>query len=576
LTIFLWPLAVLLLTVPEVSAQGDAARRPPPREYFPDTNVYVCPPSVTGRVECTHGPLEGYGKIPGDIAYGTGDVRYRASHGYASFDLGEMPDSIEVSRVELRYYQYYSYKQFVGGGLIPQTTLRLVNDVNSSAYTLYVDCGSGPVIDPEQLTYNGWVARPFKGSGLEAFDSCRVRGESINLGLGGGYCAPGGAFGVGPYHPTRAYLEIQYSTNASYCDIAALDAGFDSFPLVVGDSIVVVGRFTNTGNSTAYAVPVCASCTGTTGDTIIVDSLAPDDTTSVRIALPPAAEPGIASLVLSTDVQGDWCRHNDTAIKSTYVFPHGTRSAEDFEPEHSPAFPPPGWFVSNGGDTNTWYHGGPGDRNAHSGDYYAACGGYGQTDDWLVTYGLSPDSSTADTVGFFLSAVTSSSWCKAEVWAIGSQDPGDTLDMLLADTLRAGGWREYRVGLDQFDGQVVYIGLRSAVTTGVPLQVDDVWFTSGRVPGVNEQTSLGAPLGLTLFPNPAPRGPVRLSYPHVGSEPVEVEMCDILGRVVSSQRVSISAAGGAGEMDCWNLAAGVYFVSLRSGAIAARSKLVVH
>jgi hypothetical protein len=518
---------------------------------------------VSGQV--TWGPA----KNPGAICYGSIDPRWYSSHGYASFDLGELPDSIAVLSTSLRYYQYACGGL---GGPTPVTDLTLIPDVNVPAGQLFADIYNGLAVGPVRATHNGWIVRPFNSYGVAAVDSCRVRGESIDLGVRCGQDPFGSAYGVGPYHPLRAYLEIQYWTNASYCDIVAEGAAFDSFPLVVGDSIVVVGRFTNTGNSTAYAVPVYASCTGTTGDTIIVDSLAPDDMASVRIALPPAAEPGIASLILCSDVQGDWCRHNDTTIKSTYVFPYGTHGAEDFEPEHSPLFPPPGWVVSNG-DTNKWHRAGPGDRSAHSGDYYAACGGYGQTDDWLVTYGLSPDLSTADTVGFFLS--TTASWCKAQVWALTSQNPSDTVGMLLDATIETRNWTEYHVGLDQYDGQVVYIGLRSSVPTGVPLQVDDVWFTSERVPGLNERASPGVPPSLTLFPNPAPRGLVRVSCQHVGPGPVDVEVSDILGRVVSSGRFTINTAGGAAEIDCRNLAAGVYFVTLEAGRTRVTDKVVI-
>jgi len=203
----------------------------------------------------------------------------------------------------------------------------------------------------------------------------------------------------------------------------------------------------------------------------------------------------------------------------------------------------------------------------------ASCG---STGDWLVTYGLSPDSSSADTVGFFLSAATAGSWCKAQVWALTSQNPSDTLDVLLEDTLRARAWREYRIGLDQFDGQVVYIGLRNPVPTGVPLQVDDVWFTSERVPGgVEEQASPQMP-SLLIVPNPARRGRVQLSYQLTEPGPVDVAVSDILGRIVYGERVTANAASGATQLDCRHLAAGVYFVSLRSIAITARSKLIIH
>jgi hypothetical protein len=560
----LWPLAMLFLTMPEVTVSDDAVCRPPPREFLSDTNVYVCPPAISGRVVWTD-VLGGYTKYPGAIGYGVYDSRHFSAHGYASFDLGDMPDSIDVLSVRLWYYQYDHGRSFEGD-TTPWTDLTLIPDANAPAQQVFRDISNGVVIDTLLWTPNGWAVRPLNSIGVAAVDSCRVRGESLNLGVRGGWCCPGAAYGAGPYHPLRAHLGIQYSTTSSYCDVVALDVTFDSFPLVVGDPIHVTGHVVNTGNQTALAVPVCVSCTGTAGDTFMVDSLAPDETTCIRLSLPPVAQPGIASLVLCSDVQGDWCRHNDTAIKSAYVFPDGTRSAVDFEPEHSPAFPPLGWFVSNGGDTNTWYRAGPGDRYAHTDGYYATSVG---NDDWLITYGLAPRAGVADTMGFFMSASGG-----LQVWALASQDPYNTIGLLL-DTIFAAGWLEVRVGLDQYDGRSVYLGFRTYAHGRACL--DDIWFTSERVPAVEGPTSGQTPaLKLGLGQNPVTGNRVVILYQTPNPGPLLVEVADALGRTVARQRLPIALGSGQVYLATHNWPAGMYFFRVKAGAASASLKCVVH
>jgi hypothetical protein len=445
----------------------------------------------------------------------------------------------------------------------------LIPDVNAPGQQLFQDISNGTVVDTRYYTGDGWVVRSFNGAGLATVDSCIRANEAINLGINGGGYAYGAAYGVGSYHPLRAYLEIHYSTTASYCDIVAVEAAFDSFPLVVGDSVVVVGRFTNTGNRTAYTLPLIASCTGTTSDTVIVASLAPDDTVSVRTALPPALAPGIASLVLCSNAQGDWCRHNDTAIRSTHMFPRGTRSAEDFELEHSPSFPPAGWVVSNGGDTNTWHRAGPGDRYAHTGDFYATS--Y-VDDDWLISYGLSPNFTTADTVGAFV--LRPNTGCPVQVWALGSQNPNNVLGLLVDTVIQALGWHDLRIGLDQFDGETLYVGFR---TSGGWLCLDDVWFTSERVLAVEEPTQGPASgLRLSLGQNPVTGNSVVIRYQTPKAGPLLVEVIDASGRVAARQRLEMALGSGQFAFLAGGWPSGAYFVRVKAGAASATAKCVVY
>ena len=572
MTVLLWPLVVLLLAMPESSVSGDATCRPPPREFLNDTNLYVCPPAVSGRV--MYDRLQGfYTKYAGAISYGVYDSRYYSAHGYVSVDLSGFPDSANCLSARLLYYQY-AHDDISGGHYLPNTSVVLIPDVNVQPEQLFLDIGHGAVVDAERNTPDGWVARRFNSVGVAAVDSCIRSDDTIDIGIYGGSTAYGAAYGAGSYDPLRAYLEVRYSTSASYCDVVALDAAFDSFPLAVGDSVVVVGRFTNTGNQTAYALPLIASCTGTTSDTVIIDSLAPDDTIDVRTALPPAVAPGTASLVLCSDVQGDWCRHNDTAAATTYVFPHGTRSVECFELDGTPSFPPSGWRVCNGGDTNTWHRGGPADRYAHSGDFYATCERTDATDDWLITCGLSPNSSTADTVGVFFS--TPYSWCYPQVWALGSQDPYDALGLLLDTVIKTQGWVEKHIGLDQFDGQAVYVGFRIYSSNGGPLCLDDVWFTSERAAAVEEPTKGPTPgLRLSIGQNPVTGNSVVMRYQTPKAGPLLVEVINASGRVVARQRLEMALGGGQVVFRTGGWPSGAYFFRVKAGGSSATAKCAV-
>ncbi len=553
--------------MPEAAASDDAACRPNSGDFLNDTNACVSPPAMSGCVMRDNGM--NCTKYPGAISYGVYDSRaYMTANGYVSFDLAGFPDSAAVIAARLWYYQYEH------GALLdpnpPYTSVVLIPDVNAPAEQLLYDIFEGIVVDPIEYTDDGWVVRSFNSVGLAAVDSCVLTDGSIDIGICGGGCAHGAAYGAGPYHPLRAYLEMQYATDASYCDVVAVAAYFEALPLAVGDSVVVVGRFTNTGNKTAYNVPVIASCTGTTSDTVIIDSLASDDTTDVRTALPPATAPGTASLVVCSYAQGDWCCNNDTAVATTYMY--RTKQAEGFE---SPPFPPVGWTVHNGGDTSTWQRAGPTDRYAHTGQYYARCARTDRTEDWLITYGLKPDSSSPDTVYAFFS--TPSSWCYPQVWALGSQNQNDVRALLLDTVITTQGWYEKHIGLDQFDGQTVYVGFRTYAGAGGPLCLDDICFASARTPAVEEpRPAQTSNLRLWFSQNPTTGGRVVVLYQIPKPGPLLFEIADALGRTVAQQR--LPAAPGTGRV-CFSASSwptGTYFCRVKAGAASASARCVVN
>lgn len=279
--------------------------------------------------------------------------------------------------------------------------------------------------------------------------------------------------------------------------------------------------------------------------------------------------------MLWSDVLGDWCHHNDTSILSTYVFPNYTNNAEDFEPEHSPSFPPRGWAISNRGDTSTWHRAGPGDRRAHTGAYYATCASTSRTDDWLIMHGLLPGPGTADTIGAFLTVPYS--WCFLQVWALACQDPSDPIELLLDTVIKEPGWHDLRISLDGLDGQTVYVAFRHYDGTSGPLCLDDVWFTSERAIGLAEPPSGCRPaLELRLLQNPVAGDQVNMSYQTPHQMPFLVEAIDALGRTVARQYLPVAPASGQVRIATSGWPAGAYFFRIRAGTASASVKCIVH
>ena len=562
----LWPLVVLLLAMPESSVSDDAICRPPPHEFLPDTNVYVCPPAASGGVSSDwRGPS--YSKYAGDISYGVSDSRYYSAHGYVSFDLAGFPDSATAVSARLWYYQYY-HGISISSHDPPYTSVVLIPDVNAPAQQLFQDISSGAIVDARVYTEDGWVVRSFNSAGLAAVDSCIRAADAIDIGINGGGCPPGAAYGAGPYDPLRAYLEIRYSTAASYCDVVAIEALFGSNLYTLDDSIVAFSRFRNTGNHAARGFPILTSLNGVV-DTVDVDSLAPNETLRIRAAFPPQTAPGSVKVMACSRVPSDWCPHNDTAAATAYVFPHGTRSAETFEPEYSPSFPPDGWIACHGGNPTGWQRVGPPNRYAHSGIYQAYSASGDPPDDWLITFGLAPAAGSADTVGVFFRDYL-------QVWALGSQNPYDPLAMLLDTAYESTNWCEARLSLDEYDGRTVYVGFRRYNADAKGAALDDIWFTSERAAAVEEPTKGPTPgLRLSIGQNPVTGNSVVIRYQTPKAGPLLVEVISASGRVVARQRLEMALGGGQVVFRAGTWPSGVYFFRVKAGASFATAKCAV-
>jgi hypothetical protein len=369
---------------------------------------------------------------------------------------------------------------------------------------------------------------------------------------------------------------VEYTTTAGFSDIVAISLVPASPFYRVDESLRVVGRLRNTGNRTAYDVPVRFYHGGASYDSALVSSIEPGESAMVVAVLPPVVSPATFEFGMCAAYENDWCRHNDTADLTAYVFPSGTTMGEYFEGGDSLPFPPRGWATFDVRGPSSWWSLQPIlDRRAHTGRYYAFCGRelQGNPDDWLISPGLMPRLGHADSVGFFVS----SNQVEADyvqVWALSGPTPEDTVQVLLSTQVLQN-WACYTLCLDSFDGRTICIGFRKNHSGGWHgVSLDDVWFTSDLASGAEEQRPLQMQR-LAIVPNPTGRGRVRLSYQLREPGPVDVTVSDILGRVVRCERVARNAANGSVPLDCRYLAAGVYYVSLRTATVTARGKLVV-
>jgi hypothetical protein len=545
--------------IPETSSS--AARTLGP---LVDTFHYTQPPAVSGGTNSTT-----------TIRYG--DIRYgyeNASvswNGFAGFDMSGVPDSATLVSVRLCYYQYgHPWNQ------LPLTNVVYVESFPSSPHELYMAIRNGSPLDDPMTTPGGWVRRALTAAAVTLVDSCRKTGEPVCLGVRDAGSFNGVAYGMGDWSPERPFLDVEYTTNVGFRDVAARSLA-PSVPFFrVGDSLRVAGWLKSIGSSAAYDVPVRFYRGGTTYDSVVVSGIEPGESTFVGAALPPLQSPGVVKTGMCAALDNDWCRHNDTADLTAYVFPSGSTMGEYFEGDDSLPFPPRGWLTFDaGGPSAHWSLQSLLDRRAYTGRYYAFCGRELQSipDDWLITPGLVPRGGYDDSIGFF----ASSNLIEAdslEVWALSGPTPADTIEQLLLTRVQQS-WLRCCLCLDPFDGQTVYVGFRKNDAGGWHgVSLDDVWSTSDLAPGVEEQTWLQLP-ALLIAPNPTHGGLVQLSCQPPEPGPGDVTVCDVLGRVVSSERVTLNAAKAAAKIDCRHLATGVYFVSLRPQAGSARAKLVI-
>ncbi|MBN2464086.1 T9SS type A sorting domain-containing protein [candidate division WOR-3 bacterium] len=399
-------------------------------------------------------PDSWYNKHYGDIRYGgMWAPHYRYDYyGFLKFSLDSLPDSCTIVQAELEYYQYDSYGPQVDVGLIRDPVPLYPSD-------LLAEIRDAPAIIHGRASSDGWMMLPFDTPSFPLLDSCLRSGwGSFGLRSVGNHW--GFAYGYDSDSPP--FLRVEYAMpNGS--DIHALHAEFGTYPLVAQGSDTALLTLTNNGFGASGLFWTYATAPGLGVESTLVGNISVGETMSLALRLPsPSRADTLVTYRLYDELRGD-----DRTQLTCWAFPANTCSAEGFE---DPTFPPTGWVTRGSG---LWQRSGPLPVGAHSGEYVATDSGHNC---WLITNGIVPEPGVADTFGIFFSVPDS--WCEAQVWALGSQDPVDTLTRLFADTIREGSWCEVRIGLDQFDGHAVYLGFRSAAGTAAVLCMDDIWFTS--------------------------------------------------------------------------------------------------
>lgn len=129
--------------------------------------------------------------------------------------------------------------------------------------------------------------------------------------------------------------------------------------------------------------------------------------------------------------------------------------------------------------------------------------------------------------------------------------------------------------LSAYAGQSAYIAFQNVTNTnGYGLWVDNISISNATIAPVREVNN--STFAMTLAPNPASRGSVRLSYTLEEPSRIELAVHDLTGRIVMYLPQGARPAGNnQAQIDVSNLANGTYTVSIRSDSKAGISKMIV-
>jgi aminopeptidase N len=137
--------------------------------------------------------------------------------------------------------------------------------------------------------------------------------------------------------------------------------------------------------------------------------------------------------------------------------------------------------------------------------------------------------------------------------------------------MTTGGEQRFRVDNNQRE-QVFHFAV-AAQPLYVEIDPDHWILRSDILTGVAEKTP--SLLAITaLAPNPS-RNSIAVQFTSGGADRVELEVFDVAGRRVLSRQAASAAGTGAQTIDTSSLAAGVYFLRVRSGGAQASRKFVV-
>jgi hypothetical protein len=359
-------------------------------------------------------------------------------------------------------------------------------------------------------------------------------------------------------------------------DAAVLEARLTTYPLVAGETDTLEVTLTCVGGGPAAGFYVQSMRNLLRSDSALVERLTLGETARVLVPLhTPLTGTGWTDIRCFSKDPADVRHANDTASLRCFAYPPGAYAVEGFE---ATLFPPNEWDTLDNGGVGNWQRGVSGNY-ANSGDGAAYCGRDRGTrnDDWLISSALTPIAGHADSACFYYRGLRALNSDSLEVWALGSQNRTDTLAELTAVELSSSTYHLVRFGLDQFDNDTIFVGIRNVSSNdrsdGYAF-VDDVCYLRRPSGGVEAPTGTSLPVSFSVIPNPARSGKaVSIRFP--AGEPARLSVYDALGRSVWSTPIPRTQAADTRPLVLPRLAAGVYLVRLESGPDTATAKLVI-
>lgn len=431
-----------------------------------DVVVEAYPPNTsfaTGRVTWTGGT--NYGKYSGTIEFGTSVAG--THRGFIKFDLSGLPSGIQVTEVVLGYHCFYRYANR------PSTAVRAlsVDPVTANAPSLWSAYASGTVVADSVTHDTGWVYRTLNAAGAAA----------VQAGLSQGWVA----FGLEEWNGVLNYGGRADAYNSSLrpvllvgfiadIDLAVAACGPLSYPLVEGESETLYVDVANAGANTVSGARVVLMRDSVTVDSVLLPALLPG--TQVRrsfVQQLPRSGGNRVNYRFIARKEGDANPQNDEGGYDDWTFIRGTWWAEGFD--LAPSFPPPGWAVINADNgMYTWGNGTP--ATAHAGTGHGRCPNETglRVDDWLITPPLFLTPGYQDSLALFLRTLAGTGNDTLQVWIMNGPNPVDTVSRVATYIFASTLYFERHIGLHDWSGQTVRIGLRKRSRSSNSLLVDNV------------------------------------------------------------------------------------------------------
>jgi hypothetical protein len=478
---------------------------------------------------------------------------------FARFLLGSIPSDASVARASVKFFVYGVRESARAVATNPQY------DPNHwPPEIIYWNIKNGQVVSPEcTLGVVGWSELTLNSNG----------GSMVEGGLVQGWCTVGfntstgwvnGEVGVEDtmYAPI---LHVEYYTPGE-TDLQPADALLRSYPMSAGGSDTIVLHLRNRSMYMSTHCLVQVYLNGCPFASFALDSVRANATTTVVLPVTTPENPstfGTFSVVAFDSL--DLTHSNDTASFQTWIYPAGAYYAASFD---EASFPPSDWRAYDlDAGRSRW---GSLTLATNSGPRAAGC--YAESDrrndDWLLCCEVvEPVPGEADSLGFYRTCLSPSSPESLEVWALsGPLIYYDTIECLWATTSSSTNYECAMVGLDEFDGDTIHLGIRYRSLGSYGIGVDDFFLSrvpSGGIEDAAQVNRAGLPF---LTPSPSRSGSV-LRLPSATTDR-RLTMYDATGRMVCKDRTR-------NRWKVPQVPAGVYVIRLESSSETGRFRLVV-